>query len=205
MTKRANRKFRISRKLGCNLWGRAKDPVDKKNYPPGQHGVRGYKKKSDYGVQLDAKQMLKFYYGNIGEKQFRAIYKEAARSKGDTGENLIGLLESRLDAFLYRSMIAPTVFASRQLVSHKHILINGKVVNIPSYRLKVGDVVELRDKSKSIQLILDSLESKEREIPLYISLNQGKKQAKYIKVPLFAEVPYQVEMKPNLVVEYYSR
>ena len=205
MTKRASRKFRVSRKLGCNLWGRAKDPVDKKNYPPGQHGIKGYKKKSDYGEQLDAKQRLKFYYRSIGEKQFRAVYKEALRSKGDTSENLIGLLESRLDAFIYRAMIAPTVFSSRQLVSHKHIMVNGKVVNIPSYKLKVGDIVEIREKSRAINLIIESLESKEREVPVYISFDTKKKQAKYIKVPILTEVPYPVEMKPNLVVEYYSR
>lgn len=205
MSKRNPRKFGISRRLGVNLWGRAKDPVTKRNFPPGAHGTTGYKKLTDYGVQLQAKQKLKKYYGDITEKQFRRTYDEAVRRKGDTGENLIGLLESRLDAVVYRAKFAPTVFASRQFVNHKHVKVNGKTVNIPSYRLKAGDVVEVRDASKQLVIVLQSMQSNERSTPEYIQVDQSKMQATYNKIPEFSEVPYPVLMEPNLVVEFYSR
>ncbi len=205
MSKRRARKYGISRRLGVNLWGRAKDPVNTRNFPPGMHGTTGYKKDTDYGVQLKEKQKLKRYYGDITEKQFRNIYKEAARRKGDTTENLIGLLESRLDAFVYRSKLSPTIFAARQFVNHKHVMVNGKVVNIPSYRLKAGDVVEVREKSKQMTLIAESMQLNERAVPEYIQLDEGKMKSTYVRVPEFAEVPYPVVMQPNLVIEFYSR
>jgi len=205
VSKRNNRKFGISRRLGVNLWGRTKDPVNSRNFPPGAHGTLGYKKLTDFGVQLQAKQKLKKYYGNITERQFRKIYQEAARRKGDTSENLIGLLESRLDAVVYRAKFAPTVFAARQFVNHKHVTVNGKVVNIPSYRLKPGDVVEVRDAFKQSLIVLQAQQSNERGVPEYIQLDEGKAQASYIRMPEFAEVPYPVVMEPNLVVEFYSR
>jgi len=205
MSKRNNRKFGSSRRLGVNLWGRAKDPVTTRNFPPGAHGTAGYKKLTDYGVQLQAKQKLKKYYGNIIERQFRNVYQEAVRRKGDTGENLVGLLESRLDAFVYRAKLAPTVFAARQLVNHKHLLVNGKVVNIPSYRLRAGDIVEVREAAKQMMIIHTSVQSAERSVPEYVQLNEEKLEATYLKVPEFSEVPYPVVMSPHLVVEFYSR
>lgn len=205
VSKRLNRKFGVSRRLGVNLWGRAKDPVNTRNFPPGAHGVLGYRKLTDYGVQLHAKQKLRKYYGNITEKQFRKVYQEAARRKGDTSENLIGLLESRLDAVVYRAKFAPTPFAARQFVNHKHITVNGKTVNIPSYKLKPGDVVEVKESSKQLLILQTSMQSGERSVPEYIQVDEQKFQATYSKVPEFSEVPYPVIMEPHLVVEFYSR
>jgi small subunit ribosomal protein S4 len=205
VTKRNNRKFGISRRLGVNLWGMAKDPVAKRNFPPGQHGLLGYKKLTDYGVQLQAKQKLKRYYGDITEKQFAKVYTEAARRKGDTGENMIGLLESRLDAVVYRAKLVPTVFAARQFVNHGHVLVDGKRVNIGSYRLKPGQVVQVREKSRQLTLVVESTQSNDRPLPDYLEFNPVEFSVKYTRIPTLSEVPYPVQMEPNLVVEYYSR
>ena len=205
MTKRNNRKGKVSRRLGVNLWGRGKDPVARKNFPPGQHGVGGYRKLTDYGIQLNAKRKLKKYYGDITEKQFRGIYAEAVRRKGDTGENLIGLLESRLDAIVYRSTIAPTIFSARQLVSHGHILVDGKRVTIASYRVKPGQVVEIRERSRQMVLIQESLQGNERSVPEYLEVGGDKNTVKFGRLPVLTDVPYPVIMEPNLVIEFYSR
>ena len=205
MTKRINRKYGVSRRFGVNLWGRPKDPSVKRNYPPGAHGATGYKKPTDYGIQLQAKQKLKKYYANITEKQFRKMYERALSAKGDTGLNLVRLLESRLDAFVYRSMFAITMFAARQLVNHKHVKVNGKTVNIPSYTLKQGDVVELKESSKQLGIIHTSMSSNERSIPDYIHVNHSDFTATYNKIPDFVDVPYPVVMEPHLVIEFYSK
>lgn len=204
--KRLAAKYKISRSLGVNLWGRSKDSFNIRNYAPGQHGPAGKKSIiSDYGKQLKAKQQLKKYYGNITEKQFARVYVEAARRKGDTGENLIALLESRLDAVVYRANFAPTVFAARQLVSHKHILVNGKKVNIASYQVSVGDVIEVKEKSRTVPLILESVQVMEREVPSYFEFDAKAMSVKFIRLPKLEDVPYPVVMEPNLVVEFYSR
>jgi small subunit ribosomal protein S4 len=205
MTKRVHAKHKIDRRLGENIWGRPKSPYNKREYGPGEHGQRRRGKLSDYGQQLRAKQKLKGYYGNITEKQFKAIYGEAARLRGDTSENLIGLLERRLDAIVYRAKFVPTVFAARQFVSHGHVRVNGKKVNIPSYRCKVGDVIEVREKSKQMGLVLESIELAERDVPDYVEVDHSKMTARYVRQPSFADVPYPVIMEPNLVVEFYSR
>ncbi len=206
MTKRTESKYKISRRLGVNLWGRGKDPFEKKNYVPGQHGPLGRRRMpSDYGTQLSAKQKLKGYYANISEKQFRRIFEEADNGKGDTGENLIGLLERRLDITIYRMNFVPTVYAARQFVSHKHVLVNGKTVNIPSYRLKVGDVVEVKEKSQNIPMAIEASSSPEKDIPEYLDVDVKKFKGTYVRVPQVDEVPYPVSMEPNLVVEFYSR
>jgi small subunit ribosomal protein S4 len=205
MTKRLNAKKKISRKLGASLWGQDKDPYLKRNYKPGQHGPTIRSRPTDYGVQLKAKQKLKFYYGNISEKQFRTMFKTATKIKGDASENFIGLLEKRLDIAVYRANLVPTVFAARQFVNHKHIMVNGKVVNIPSYKLKSGDVVEVREKSKNLNLVLESLQKMERDIPSYLELDAESKSVKYLNTPAFADVPYATEMEPHLIVEFYSR
>ncbi len=205
MSKRSSVKYKIDRRMGENIWGRPKSPVNKRPYPPGQHGANRRGKLSDFGTQLRAKQKLKGYYGNITEKQFRRTYKEATRLKGDASENLIGLLEQRLDAVVYRAKFVPTVFAARQFVNHGHVMVNGKKVNIPSYRVKEGDVVEVREKSRTMALVLEALESAEREVPEYIDLDPKAMKAKFTRVPSFDEVPYAVTMEPNLVVEFYSR
>ena len=205
MSKRLNRKFGISRRINASLWGSNKDPYNKKNYPPGAHGPSGYKKATEYGTQLLAKQKLKKYYGDIREKQFKSIYKESMKKKGDTGKNLIGFLESRLDAFIYRSKFAPTIFASRQLVSHKHVKVNGIVVNIPSYRLKPSDTIELKSSAENMKLALESSKEKSREIPNYIKVENKKFCATFIKIPILEEIPFPVQMEPSLVVEFYSR
>ena len=204
MSKRHPQKYKIDRRMGENLWGRPKSPVNSRSYGPGQHGQRRKGKMSDFGLQLMAKQKLKGYYGNITEKQFRRVYDEAARRKGNTTENLIGLLESRLDAIVYRAKFVPTVFAARQFVNHGHVKVNGQRVNIPSYRCKPGDVVEVRDRSRSMALVLEALESAERDIPDYIDLDPKAMKATFVRVPDFSEVPYAVQMEPNLVVEFYA-
>jgi len=204
MSKRHSQKYKIDRRMGENIWGRAKSPVNNRPYGPGQHGQRRVGKLSDFGFQLQAKQKLKGYYGNITEKQFRRTYTEAQRIKGNTAENLIGLLESRLDAVVYRAKFVPTVFASRQFVNHGHVLVNGKRVNIPSYMVKPGDVVEVRERSRSMALVLEALGSAERDVPQYIDLDAKSMKAVFIRKPDFSEVPYPVKMEPNLVVEFYS-
>ena len=204
MTKRIQAKYKSDRRFGQNLWGRPKSPVNKRQYGPGQHGQRRKGKTSDFGLQLVAKQKLRMYYGNITEKQFRKTYEEAARRKGNTAENLIGLLESRLDAFIYRSKFAPTPFAARQLVNHGHVKVNGRRVTIASFLVKVGDVVELREKAKAMALVLEALQSGERETPDYIEVDPKGMTARFQRVPVLADVPYAVQMEPNLVVEYYA-
>ena len=205
MTKRLNSKHKIDRRLKVNLWGRPKSPFNTRATGPGVHGAARAKKLSDYGIQLQAKQKLKSYYGNINERQFRNIYKKAIQKRGDTAENLIGLLERRLDCVVYRAKLAITVFAARQLINHGHIKVNGKKVNISSYLLKEEDKVEIREKSKQLANIDISLASKERDVPEYLQYQEKEKSVKFVRVPKFADVPYPVLMEPNLVIEYYSR
>jgi small subunit ribosomal protein S4 len=205
MTKRIGAKKKISRKLGASLWGQAKDPYLKRNYKPGQHGAAAKGRVSDYGTQLRAKQRMKFYYGNISERQFFNTFTLAAKSKGDVSENFVALLESRLDAVVYRANFVPTVFAARQFVSHKHITVNGKTVNIPSYRVKVGDVVQVREKSRKLNIVMESMQKMERDVPSYAQLDKDNFSIKLTTKPTFAEVPYAVEMQPHLITEFYSR
>jgi small subunit ribosomal protein S4 len=204
MSKRENSKYKINRRLGVNLWGRPKSPVNKREYGPGEHGQRR-RKPTDFGIQLQAKQRLKGYYGNIGEKRFRRYYDEAVRRKGDTGFNLIELLERRLDTVIYRAKFVPTVFAARQFVNHGHILVNGKRVTIPSYSVSDEDVIEIRAKSKDLALVLDAVQSHERDVPDYIEADHKHMKARMIRGPKLADVPYPVQMEPNLVIEFYSR
>ncbi|MCA2012889.1 30S ribosomal protein S4 [Pararhodobacter sp. CCB-MM2] len=205
MTKRTAAKYKIDRRMGENIWGRAKSPVNKREYGPGQHGQRRKGKLSDFGTQLRAKQKLKGYYGDLTEKQFKRIYAEAARVKGDTGENLIGLLERRLDAVVYRAKFVPTVFAARQFVNHGHVTVNGKRVNIASYRVKEGDVIAVRDRSKQMALVLEAVASAERDVPDYLEVDHSKLTATFSRAPGLSDVPYPVQMEPNLVVEYYAK
>ena len=205
MTKRLKSKHKIDRRLRVNLWGRPKSPFNSRAYPPGQHGQARSSKPSDFGVQLQAKQKLKSYYGNINERQFRNLYKKAIMIKGNTAEKLICLLERRLDAIVYRSKFANTIFSSRQLINHGHVKVNGKKVNISSYQVKEEDSIEIRDKSKQLAIIDIALASKERETPEYIQVDEKNKKVKFVRIPKFEEVPYPVVMEPNLVVEYYSR
>jgi len=204
MSKRASAKFKIDRRMGESIWGRPKSPVNKRSYGPGQHGQRRAKKLSDYGTQLQAKQKLKGYYGNITERQFRRYYQEASRRQGDTGENLIGLLERRLDAVVYRAKFAPTPFAARQLVSHGHVKVNGKRVTIASYMIREGDQVELTAKARDMALVLEATKSPERDTPDYLEVVEGK-SAKFLRTPKLSDVPYAAQMAPHLIVEFYSR
>jgi len=205
MTKRLTSKHKVDRRLKVNLWGRPKSPFNSRNYPPGQHGKAKKGKLSDYGTQLEAKQKMKFYYGNINERQFRNVYRKAIQKKGNTTENLVGFLERRLDTVAYRAKFATTVFSARQLINHGHIKVNGKKVNIPSYLVKAEDTIEIKDKSKDIVTIVGALVSKEREVPDYIQVDEKNKKATLTRIPKFSEVPYPVIMEPNLVIEYYSR
>ena len=205
MTKRLTAKKKLSRKLGGSLWGQANDSFAKRNYRPGQHGAMSKGRSSDYGIQLRAKQRMKFYYGNISEKQFFNTFTLASKSKGDVSENFVALLESRLDAVVYRANFVPTVFAARQFVNHKHVTVNGKVVNIPSYRVKVGDLVQVREKSRKLALVIDSIQKMERDVPSYMHLDKESMTAKLTAKPSFAEVPYAIEMQPHLITEFYSR
>src|SRR6201993_3120537 len=203
MSKRHSAKYKLDRRMGENIWGRPKSPINSRAYGPGQHGQRRKNKVSDFGLQLRAKQKLKGYYGNLTEKQFGRIYEEAARRKGNTSENLIALLESRLDAIVYRAKFVPTPFAARQFVNHGHILVNGKRVNIASYRCRAGDVVEVRERSRNMALVLEALQSAEREPPDSLEVDPKAMTARFVRAPELAEVPYPVKMEPNLVVEYY--
>ena len=205
MTKRLTSKHKVDRRLKVNLWGRPKSPFNSRNYPPGQHGKAKKGKLSDYGTQLEAKQKMKFYYGNMNERQFRNVYRKAIQKKGNTTENLVGFLERRLDTVAYRAKFATTVFSARQLINHGHIKVNGKKVNIPSYLVKAEDTIEIKDKSKDIVTIVGALVSKEREVPDYIQMDEKNKKATLTRIPKFSEVPYPVIMEPNLVIEYYSR
>jgi len=205
MSKRHAAKHKIDRRLGQNIWGRPKSPVNRREYGPGQHGQRRKSKVSDFGIQLRAKQKLKGSYGDLTEKQFRRIYTEAARMKGDTSANLIGLLESRLDSVIYRSKFVPTVFAARQFVNHGHVKVNGRRVNIGSYMVKIGDLIELKESSKQLVLVLEAVQLAERDVPDYIEVDHSKMTARLTRVPGLSEVPYPVQMEPNLVVEFYSR
>ena len=205
MTKRLASKHKVDRRLKVNLWGRPKSPFNKRNYPPGQHGKTKRSKVSDYGKQLEAKQKMKFYYGNMNERQFRNVYRKALSKKGNTTENLIGLLERRLDTVIYRAKFAKTVFSARQLINHGHIKVNGKKVNISSYLVSTEDTIDVKDKSKELTIIIGSIDNKERDVPDYIQMDEKSKKATFMRVPKLSEVPYPVIMEPNLVVEYYSR
>ncbi len=202
--KRHQAKYKIDRRIGANIWGRPKSPYNTRQTGPGMHGARRGKP-TDFGIQLMAKQKLKGYYGNIGEKQFRRYYAEAVRLRGDTGQNLVGLLERRLDAVIYRAKFVPTVFAARQFVNHGHILVNGKRVNIPSYLVKEGDVIEIKQKSRELPLVLEATASQERDVPEYITTDDKGMKATFLRIPKLEDVPYAVHMEPNLVVEFYSR
>ena len=205
MTKRLNSKHKVDRRLKVNLWGRPKSPFNKRAYGPGQHGQTKSSKPSDFGVQLQAKQKLKCYYGNMNERQFRNMYKKAIMKKGDSAENLIGLLERRLDAIVYRAKLATTIFSARQLINHGHLKVNGRKVNISSFQVKEEDTIEVRDNSKQLAFIDIALANKERETPEYLQVDEKNKKIKFVRVPKFEEVPYPVMMEPNLVIEYYSR
>ena len=205
MTKRHESKHKVDRRLRVNLWGRPKSPFNSRNYPPGQHGKAKRGKPSDYGTQLEAKQKMKFYYGNMNERQFRNIYRKAIQKKGNTTENLVSFLESRLDTVIYRAKFAPTVFSARQLINHGHFKVNKKKVNISSYLVKEEDLIEVKDKSKGLAVIEICLGSKERDVPEYIQLDTKNKTAKLVRVPKFADIPYPTVMEPKLVIEYYSR
>jgi small subunit ribosomal protein S4 len=204
MTKRVQAKYKICRRLGVNLWGRAKNPIVKRDYPPGEHGSKR-RKISGYGQQLAAKQKLKGYYGNITERQFQRVYQEAARRRGDTAEHMVGLLERRLDTVVYRLNFVPTVFAARQFVSHGHVTVNGRRVTIPSYLVREGDVIEVREKSKTMALVLGTIQQPERDVPDYLSVDFKALKGSLVREPKLADVPYPVQMEPNLVIEYYSR
>ncbi|MDO5643815.1 MAG: 30S ribosomal protein S4, partial [Paracoccus sp. (in: a-proteobacteria)] len=203
MTKRTSAKYKIDRRMGENIWGRAKSPVNRREYGPGQHGQRRKNKLSDFGTQLRAKQKLKGYYGDLTEKQFRRIYAEAERVRGDTGENLVGLLERRLDAVVYRAKFVPTIFAARQFVNHGHVEVNGKRVNIASYRVKEGDVVSIRERSRQLVIVMEAIALTERDVPDYLEVDHNKMTATFVRTPALGDVPYAVVMEPNLVVEYY--
>jgi len=205
VSKRTAAKHKIDRRMGENLWGRPKSPVNRREYGPGQHGQRRKAKLSDFGIQLRAKQKLKGYYGDLTEKQFRRIFADAERQKGDTGENLVGLLERRLDAIVFRAKFVPTIFAARQFVNHGHILVNGKCVNIPSYRVNEGDVIELLSDSRQIPMVIEAIALPERDVPAYLEADHNKLKARFIRVPSLDDVPYAVVMEPNLVVEFYAK
>ena len=205
MTKRTSAKHKIDRRMGENIWGRPKSPVNRREYGPGQHGQRRKAKLSDFGLQLRAKQKLKGYYGDLTERQFRRIYAEAERIKGDTGENLVGLLERRLDAVVYRAKFVATMFAARQFVNHGHVTVNGRRVNIASYRVKEGDVVQVREKSRQIAVLIEATQLAERDVPDYVDADHSKMSATFVRTPSLSDVPYPVMMEPNLVIEYYAQ
>lgn len=204
MSKRLQSKFKIERRLGANLSGRAKSSFNKRNYGPGQHGAER-KKLTDYGTQLHAKQKFKGVYGNISEKQLRKYYAEAIRRKGDSSENLVGILETRLDSVVYRLKFVNSVYAARQFVNHGHVTVNGKRVNIPSYLVKPGDEIAVRSKAKEMAIVIEALAATDRNVPDYMTLDEKEMKGTFIRVPTFSEIPYATQMEPNLVIEFYSR
>ena len=205
MTKRKEAKYKIDRRLGQNIWGRPKSPVNRREYGPGQHGQRRKGKLSDFGVQLRAKQKLKGYYANISERQFHSLYVEARRLKGDSGEHLVGLLERRLDTVVYRAKFVATMFAARQFINHGHVKVNGRRVNIGSFMLKIGDVVEVKESSKQLTFVLEAIQLGERDVPDFIEVDHSKMTAKINRIPHLSDVPFPVQMEPHLIVEFYSR
>ncbi len=205
MTKIVSAKFKASRRLGVTIWGDGNDPFHKRNYKPGQQGPSSMSKLSDYGIHLRAKQRVKSHYGRINERQFRNIFKEAIRKKGNTGENFLGILESRLDVAVYRMTLAPSIFSARQLVTHCHVLVNGKRVNIPSYNLKLGDIVEVKESSKQLPVILASIAKGERRVPDYFSFDSTQMQGKLLRLPLVSDIPFPFEPEVNLIIEFYSK
>ena len=205
MTKRTSAKYKLDRRMGENIWGRAKSPVNRREYGPGQHGQRRKNKLSDFGTQLRAKQKLKGYYGDLTEKQFRRIYAEAERIRGDTGENLVGLLERRLDAIVYRAKFVATIWAARQFVNHGHIQVNGQRVNIASYRVKEGDVISIRERSRQLAIVLEAVALTERDVPDYLEVDHNKMTATFVRTPGLGDIPSAVQMEPNLVVEFYAK
>ncbi len=204
MTTVINRKYRISRRLGINLWGRAKDPVNKRKYPPGQHGILGFKRLSDFGKQFAAHKKFKFYYA-ISSKQLRRIFLDAYNRKGYTADNFIGILESRLSSILYHSGLVPTIYSAKQLISHEHVTVNDEVVNISSYRVKSGDIIKIRERAAKIPIVVEAAEKQERKAPDYLETNSKEHSVKFLRVPQYSEVPYSADMEVNLVVEFYSR
>ncbi len=204
MTKRVQAKTKICRRLGVNLWGRAKDPLAKKNYAPGMHGQKR-KKVSDYGQQLMAKQRLKGYYANMTEKQFRRAYETASSGKGDTAENLIGLLERRLDVVVFRMNVVQTIYQARQFVNHGHVLVNGKRVTIASYLVREGDEIEVAERSRDKLMVIEALQNQERDVPDYLEMDMKGLKARFVRTPKLGDVPFPVQMEPNMVIEYYSR
>lgn len=194
-------KSKIARKLGAPIFG-ADKVLTKKNYPPGQHGNNRRRKTSEYGTQLKEKQKAKYTYGVL-EKQFRNLFEKAQRSKGVTGEVLLQLLESRLDNVVFRLGLARTRAAARQLVSHRHITVDGQVVNIPSYTLKPGQVVGVRERSKSLEVINDSLAGFSHSKYPWLSWDAASKTGQYLHIPERADIPE--EIKEQLIVELYSK
>ena len=205
MSKRHSAKYKLDRRMGENIWGRPKSPINKRAYGPGQHGQRRKQKVSDFGLQLRAKQKLKGYYANISERQFHGIYVEAGRMKGDTGENLISLSERRLDTVVYRAKFVATMFAARQFINHGHVKVNGRRVNIASFKVKVGDVVEVKESSKQLTVVLEAIQLSERDVPDFLEVDHSKMTAKYSRIPHLSDVPFAVQMEPHLIVEFYSR
>ena len=203
MSKRSEPHYKIDRRLGCNLWGRPKSPFNKREYGPGEHGQRRGKV-SDFGIQLRAKQKLKGYYGNLSEKQFRSYYKKAAASKGVTGENPFVILESRLDNVIYRMGFASTRAEARQLVSHKAIMVNGVVVNVPSCTVKEGDNVQVREKAKKQERIIESLNTNfSRGICDWVEVLQEEMKGTFTRLPQRTELSLDID--ESKVVEFYSR
>ncbi|XVN41153.1 MAG: 30S ribosomal protein S4 [Rickettsia endosymbiont of Argas persicus] len=205
MTKIVRSKYKASRRLGVSLWGDSKDAFNTRNYRPGQHGQNTMVKTSDYGLHLKAKQRIKCHYGRITEKQFRNLFGSAQKMKGNTGENFIGLLESRLDTIVYRMNIAQTIFAARQLVSHGHIKVNGHKADIASMRLKEGDVVEIKESSRQMTVIQESVSKQGQTTPDYVSFDVDSLSGKYLRVPTISDVRYPFKAEVHLVVELYSR
>lgn len=204
MTKIVKAKYKVSRRLGSSIWGDEKDPFHTKNYRPGQHGPGTRGKVSDYGLHLNAKQMVKNHYGRVTETQFRNIFKLASKMKGNTAENFAGLLEQRLDMVVYRMNFAPTIFAARQLVSHCHVRLNGKKVNIASQRVQIGDVIEIKDNSKDITKIMESIQKLSRPVPEYLAIDPAKMSGQLVRIPMISDIPYPFQPNFGKIVEYYS-
>ncbi|MBU0764348.1 MAG: 30S ribosomal protein S4 [Bacteroidetes bacterium] len=202
MAKYIGPKTKIARKFGDTIYGPDRS-FEKKNYPPGHHGANKRRRKlSEYGLQLKEKQKAKYTYGVL-ERQFRNLFSKAQRSKGVTGEVLLQLLESRLDNIVYRMGIAPTRAAARQLINHRHITVNGHYCNIPSYTAKAGDIIGVRERSKSLEVISDSVSSGRFSRFSWLEWDQDMMCGKYLHVPAREDIPEDI--KEQLLVELYSK
>lgn len=203
MARYTGNRNRIARRFGTNIFGRARNPLLHKPNPPGQHGVRR-RKKSDYGLQLEEKQKLKAIYGMLSEKQLVTYYKKALKKTGNTAQHLAEMLECRLDNMVYRLKFGSTIFAAHQLVSHGHILVDGKKVDRRSFMVKPGMVISIKDKSRKVKAIAEALDNPMRSVPEYLSLDRDNFSGQLMAHPLQEQMPWPIEINLPEICDFLA-